>query len=122
MNPVPEGSLEGWGPEPSADLPLGRIIDLAFDYRGNTTIVKRDGTELQGYVFNRNAEAPVPFLQVIDTRGAGPFTIPYAEIRTIRFTGKDTAAGDSYAAWLRRKEQAKAQAAADSGRPTTGVG
>ena len=40
--------------------------------------------------------------------GAGPYTIPYGEIRAIRFTGRDTAAGNSYAAWLRAKEAAKA--------------
>ena len=44
---------------------------------------------------------------MFDLDGAGPLTIPYAEIRTIRFTGRDTAAGNSYAAWLRAKEAAK---------------
>ena len=100
-----ERSLEGWTPEPGADLPLARLVDLAFDYRGNTTVVRRDGRELEGYVFNRDAEAPEPFLQMFDLDGSGPITVRYAEIRTIRFTGKDTAAGGSYAAWLRRKEQ-----------------
>ncbi len=104
----PEKTLEGWAPEPGADLPLERIIDLAFDYRGNTTVALTDGTELHGYLFNRNADAEAPFIQMFDADGAGPFTIPYARIRTIRFTGRDTAAGSSYAAWLRRKEKAGA--------------
>jgi hypothetical protein len=103
-----EPSLEGWVPEPGEALPLARIVDLAFDYRGNTTVVKTDGSEVEGYLFNRNADAPEPFVQLFDAAGAGPIRIPYAEIRTIRFTGKDTAAGNSYAAWLRRKEQEKA--------------
>ena len=101
-------SLEGWTPEPSAELPLSRIIDLAFDYRGNATVVKLRGTEVHGYIFNRNAEAPEPFIQMFDTDGAGPITIRYAEIRTVGFTGRDTAAGNSYAAWLERREQEKA--------------
>jgi hypothetical protein len=105
-------SLEGWTPEPSAELPLSRIIDLAFDYRGNATVVKLDGTEVHGYIFNRNAEAPDPFIQMFDADGAGPIKIRYAEIRTVRFTGKDTAAGKSYAAWLERREQEKAGKAA----------
>src|SRR5262249_30838075 len=79
---VPDESLEGWAPEPSAELPLARIIDLAFDYRGNTTVIKRDGAEVSGYLFNRDADAPAPFIQLFDSAGAGPFTIPYAEIRT----------------------------------------
>ena len=100
----PETTLEDWAPEPGPDLPLERIIDLAFDYRGNTTVVLTDGTELQGYVFNRNADAGEPFIQMFDADGAGPRAIPYSRIRTIRFTGRDTAAGNSYALWRGRRE------------------
>ena len=108
-----ERSLEGWQPEPSADLPLGRIIDLAFDYRGNTTVLKRDGSALYGYVFNRDGDAPVPYLEMFDAEGGGPHRVPYAEVRTIHFTGKDTAAGKSYAAWLARKQAERSGRAAD---------
>src|SRR5262249_5829162 len=51
--PDEERSLEGWEPQPGEELPLARIIDLAFDYRGNTTVVTVDGEELEGFVFNR---------------------------------------------------------------------
>lgn len=102
---------EGWAPEPGPDLPLGAIVDLAFDYRGNTTVVRTDGTEVPGYVFNRNVDVAEPYLELFDLAGAGPFRIPYAAIRTIRFTGKDPAAGNSYAAWLRSREQDRADAA-----------
>jgi hypothetical protein len=101
----PANSLEGWDPQPESAAALREIVEHAFDYRGNTTVVKTDGTELEGYVFNRNADVSEPFIQMFDLAGAGPLTIPYAAIRTIRFTGKDTAAGNSYAAWLKRKEQ-----------------
>jgi hypothetical protein len=111
-----EPTLEGWSPEPGPALPLARIIDLAFDYRGNVTVVRANGGEVEGYLFNRNAEAPAPFVQVIDVHGGGPLRIPYAEIRTIRFTGKDTAAGNSYAAWLRRRAEEREKAAADHAR------
>lgn len=103
-------SLEGWEPEVGPDLPLERVIDLAFDYRGNTTVVKTDGTEIVGYVFNRNAEAPEPYVQLFDLRGEGPIRIPYAEIRTIRFTGRDMAAPDSHAAGLRRRAEGAGRA------------
>ena len=96
-------TLEGWAPEVGGDVSLASIIDRAFDYRGNVTVVKTDGSETVGYLFNRNGDAPEPFVQMFDVNGGGPFTIPYLEIRTIRFTGRDTAAGNSYAAWLRAK-------------------
>jgi hypothetical protein len=98
-------SLQGWVPEVGPYLTLEEVIEHAFDYRGNTTIVKRDGTELLGYLFNRNAAAPAPFVEYFDEEGMGPFRVPYAEIVTIRFTGKDTAAGNSWKAWIERRDR-----------------
>jgi hypothetical protein len=110
-------TLEGWVPEIGAYLTLDEVIDFAFDYRGNTTIVRRDGTELVGYVFNRDARVPEPFLQFFDENGAGPFTVLYSDIQTIKFTGKDTAAGTSWKAWVERREREKGQGAAGAGAP-----
>jgi hypothetical protein len=100
-------SLEGWVPAIGHGATLEEVIERAFDYRGNVTVVKADGTRLEGYVFNRNRDVEVPFIQVFDRAGAGPVDIPYADIRTILFTGKDMAAGNSYAAWLRAREAAQ---------------
>jgi hypothetical protein len=101
-------ALEGWVPELGEDLTLARVIELAFDYRGNTTVVKVDGTEVEGYIFNRNTGVPEPFIEVFDVAGDGPFRISYAEIRNIKFTGRDTAAGNSWQAWRERKQREKA--------------
>ena len=117
-------TLEGWTPQIGESLSLEEIVDKAFDYRGNVTVVRTDGSETEGYLFNRNADAAVPFVQMFDVSGAGPHTISYREIRTIRFTGRDTAAGKSYAAWLRAKEAAKAADRLEKGSgstPTRGV-
>lgn len=105
-------TLQGWVPEIGEFLTLAEVIDLAFDYRGNTTVVKVDETEIEGYVFNRDREAPEPFIQLFDVAGNGPIRIPYSEIRNIKFTGGDTAAGNSWQAWLERKEREKAEKAA----------
>ena len=104
-----EKSLEGWVPELGEEMTLARVIDLAFDYRGNTTIVKSDGTEVVGYVSNRNSGVAEPFIQIFDEAGNGPFKILYAEIENVKFTGKDMAAGKSYEAWLKRTEKEKAE-------------
>ena len=108
-------SLEGWVPQINAYTSLREVVDFAFDYRGNTTVVKRDGGEVVGYIFNRDADAPEAFIQLFDERGDGPFTIPYRDIATIKFTGKDTAAGNSWKAWVERKEEERALRAAASG-------
>ena len=114
------GPLEGWTPAVGVEVSLEEVIERAFDYRGDVTVVRRDGTELIGYLFNRHAEVAEPFVQMFDHAGDGPFRIAYADIRTIRFTGRDTAAGKSYDAWLRRKTE-RPTAPAASGSATGGA-
>ncbi|HEX9821729.1 MAG TPA: hypothetical protein VGD07_19175 [Methylomirabilota bacterium] len=103
-------SLEGWAPEIPDAATLAEAVDRAFDYRGDVTLALADGRQLDGYLFNRNADVAEPFVQMFERSGGGPITIPYARIRAIRFTGKDTAAGNSYAAWLRLRQAARADA------------
>ena len=103
-----EKSLEGWAPDTGDAAMLAEVVDRAFDYRGDVTLVLDDGRELIGYLFNRNPDAAEPFVQMFEREGSGASSVPYARIRAIRFTGKDTAAGNSYAAWLRSREAAKA--------------
>ena len=110
-------SLEGWVPQIGAFLSLEEVVEHAFDYRGYTTVVRRDGVEIVGYVFNRDRDAPEPFIQVFDENGDGPYRIAYADIATIRFTGRDAAAGNSWKAWIERRQQDRAEpsAAIDAG-------
>jgi hypothetical protein len=70
-------TLEGWMPEIGPGLSLQDVVDKAFDYRGNVTVVRTDGSETEGYLFNRNAAAPVPFVQMVELSGEGPRTIAY---------------------------------------------
>ena len=102
-------SLEGWVPQIGEYLTLAEVIDFAFDYRGNTTIVKTDGTEVVGFLFNRDRDSSEPFVQFFDEKGDGPFTLPYVAIANIKFTGKDTAAGGSFKAWLERRDRERAR-------------
>jgi hypothetical protein len=111
--PPPGPGRPGDWPAGAAPEPVPDVIERAFDYRGNTTVVRTDGTEIEGYVFNRNADVPEPFIQLFDVAGEGPITIPYAHIRTIRFTGRDTAAGGSYEAWLRTRGPGEARPGGD---------
>jgi hypothetical protein len=96
-------SLEGWGPDIPGAETLADVIDRAFDYRGDVTVVTTDGASRTGYLFNRNRESATPFVQMFPSAGGAAETIAYASIRQIVFTGKDTAAGGSYAAWVKRK-------------------
>ena len=100
-----EESLEGWAPVIGVEATLDEVVDRAFDYRGDVTLVTARGDELVGYLYNRDRHVAQPFLQMFDADGAS-HTFRYSEISAIRFTGKDTAAAKSYEAWLRRKAEA----------------
>jgi hypothetical protein len=95
-----ETSLEGWRPAPG-EAPLAAVVDKAFDYRGDVTVLRRDGSEVVGYVYNRDTTALC--LQMFRASDGASVAIPYADVLTIHFTGRDPATGKSYQAWLRRK-------------------
>jgi hypothetical protein len=108
-------TLEGWAPDIGPFLTLEEVVEQAFDYRGNVTVATRAGREIEGYLFNRDRTVAEPFVQLFDLQGDGPITVRYADIATIRFTGKDTAAGGSWKAWLERKEREQASRGAPAG-------
>jgi hypothetical protein len=85
-------------------------IDKAFDYRGDVTITLTNG-QVEGYIFNREPKAVPPRIQVFIKGSDEPRIIPYADITAIAFTGKDTADGKSWDAWVSKKEsERKAEA------------
>jgi hypothetical protein len=108
-------SREGWSAAITDGEPLADVIEQAFDYRGDVTIETRDGVRRVGYVYNRRRDVSAPFIQVLPASGGEPENIAYAEIQSIAFTGRDTAAGNSYAAWLERKQAGRAAADISSG-------
>ena len=104
-----EQTLEGWTAHLGPDLTIEQVIDRAFDYRGNVTVVMKDGSQVIGYLFNRNNQVAQPFVQLFDEEGTSLMTLQYTDIGNILFTGKDMAAGKSYEAYQRRRARASPQ-------------
>lgn len=102
---IEDQSLHGWTPELGPNLTIGQVIDEAFHYRGNVTVVKKDGSKEIGYLANRDISSRKPFVHLFDEAGNGPIRILYADIQNINFTGKDTAAGQSWDAWVKRRDK-----------------
>jgi hypothetical protein len=102
-NPHRHASLEGavFTFQSEADRIEG--IDKAFDYRGDVTLTLLN-EQVIGYMFNRNAKAVPPRVEVFIKGSDEPRIIPYADITAIAFTGKDTADGKSWDAWVNKKE------------------
>ena len=102
--------VEGWVPELATEDDVRAALEEAFDYRGDVTITRKDGTRVEGYVFDRRSGATLAesVVRVIPQNGSGKVSIAYSDIAGLAFTGRDTAAGKSWEAWVRKYWEKKA--------------
>jgi hypothetical protein len=102
--------VEGWVPELATEDDLRAALEEAFDYRGDVTITRKDGSRVEGYVFDRRSGSTLAesVVRVIPQDGSGKVAIPYSDIAGLAFTGRDTAAGKSWEAWVRKYWEKKA--------------
>ncbi len=119
-------AIEGWIPDLASEAELRDALEKAFDYRGDVTITRKDGSKVEGYIFDRRngatlAESVVRLIpnesasaqvsvQKKDANLGHPqkISIPYSDIAALAFTGRDTAAGKSWEAWVRKYWEKKA--------------
>lgn len=102
----PNGPRFGEGACWAEDSPeaLAAVVDGAFDYRGDVTLLLDGGETLVGYVANRHPSGPDPHLVLFPSDGGAPRKVSYRSVRGVHFTGKDTASGKSWEAWVQRYE------------------
>jgi hypothetical protein len=97
-------SVQGWIPELATDEDVRKALETAFDYRGDVTVTSKDGTVVEGYIFDRvgGGTLETSFVRLMPSSGGARMKIAYADIRALAFTGRDTAAGKSWEAWVRK--------------------
>ena len=102
--------LQGWVPTLATDDEVRDALEKAFDYRGDITITKKDGSTVEGYVFDRRTGPTLAasHVRVLRTGSPEKISIPYSEIAALAFSGRDTAAGKSFEAWVRKYWEKKA--------------
>jgi len=104
-------NLQGWIPELATEADVRAVIEKAFDYRGDVTVTRKDNSQLTGYLFDRRIGKNLndSFIRLILETGKDRPAIPYSEIAAIAFTGRDTAAGKSYEAWVKKYWEKRAK-------------
>ncbi|HLV87004.1 MAG TPA: hypothetical protein VKV39_08520 [Candidatus Sulfotelmatobacter sp.] len=102
--------LEGWIPELPGDEELRQALEKAFDYRGDITITRKDGSKIEGYVFDRRSAATLKdsVVRLFPKNSNQKVAVHYSEIAALAFTGRDTAAGKSWEAWMKKYAARKA--------------
>jgi len=106
--------LEGSVPSLANEEDLRKALEQAFDYRGDVSITRKDGTNVEGYIFDRGVDRNKgtrladSFVRVLPKDGSPKIKISYAEIAALAFTGRDMAAGKSWESWVRQYWEKKA--------------
>ncbi|MDZ4831916.1 MAG: hypothetical protein SGJ09_17205 [Phycisphaerae bacterium] len=93
---------------------LRLALDQACDYRGDVTITLKNGSIVEGYLFDRKSGPTLEASVVRLIPAASPslsgeekVTVRYSDIAQLTFSGKDTAAGKTWENWLRRYAEKK---------------
>jgi len=102
--------LEGWVPELAGEEEVRQVLEKAFDYRGDVTITRKDGSKVEGYIFDRRTGKTLAdsAVRLFPKDADQKISIPYSEIAALAFSGRDTAAGKSFEAWVRKYWEKKA--------------
>ena len=102
--------LEGSVPSLANDEELRKALEQAFDYRGDVSITRKNGTKVEGYIFDRSNGTRLAdsFVRLLPKDGSPKITISYTEIAALAFTGRDMAAGKSWENWVRHYWEKKA--------------
>ena len=111
-------NLEGWIPTLASEAEIRAALEKAFDYRGDLTITLRNGDKIEGYIFDRRNDGATLAeckLRLIPKNSREKIQIAYSDIAALAFTGKDTAAGKSFAAWVKKYHDKKAAGEKDIG-------
>ncbi|HEU5340263.1 hypothetical protein [Edaphobacter sp.] len=103
-------NLEGWIPALASDAEVREALEKAFDYRGDITVTRKDGSEITGYLFDRRTGASLAdsFIRIIPANERIKVSVAYADIAALAFTGRDTAAGKTFEAWVKKYWEKKA--------------
>jgi hypothetical protein len=108
-------SVEGWVPALATESELRAALEKAFDYRGDVAITRKDGSKIDGYIFDRvtGGNLENSFVRVLPRDSNQRVKISYAEIAALAFSGRDPAAGKSWEAWVRKYWEKKSSGDGD---------
>jgi hypothetical protein len=108
-------SVQGWVPQLASEEELRVALEKAFDYRGDVTLTLKNNSKIEGYIFDRvtGPTLSASFVRVLPKDGGPRVKISYTEIAVLAFTGRDTAAGKSWEAWVRKYWEKKSSGEAD---------
>ena len=105
-----EHNLQGTTVDARDPARLRQAIDLALNYRGDVTIVRRgEAQPIEGYVFDCKTDRATGAVSVriIPAGRDERIAVPLTDIERISFTGRDPASGKSFETWVKKYVEKK---------------
>jgi len=92
------GPTQGWSAPASAES-----LRVAFEYRGDVTLLLDDDSRVDGYLSNLSDET----LRMWCRGETAQLEIPIRHVKHVELTGRDTASGKSWQTWMKKQEAAQ---------------
>ncbi|MBV9669967.1 MAG: hypothetical protein JOZ43_03335 [Acidobacteriales bacterium] len=109
--------LEGWIPELAGEDEIRVALEKAFDFRGDVAITRKDGSLIEGYIFDRKQGTGLSdgYVRLFAKISEEKVIVPYSEIAALKFDDRDPAAGKSFEAWVRKYWEKRAKGESNIG-------
>ncbi len=81
--------LEGWIPALASEAEVRDALEKAFDYRGDMTVTLKDGSQVEGYLFDRRTGPTLETssIRIIPANAKTRITIAYADVAGLLSAG-----------------------------------
>jgi hypothetical protein len=102
--------LQGWIPPLQTDEEIRTALEKAFDYRGDIRLTRKDGSVIEGYLYDRRSGRNLSdsLVRLLPSDGSPRVNVAYSDIAALKFSDRDPAAGKSWEAWVRKYWEKKA--------------
>ncbi len=102
--------LQGTVPPLATEDDIRLALEKAFDYRGDVTLTRKDGSAVEGYLYDRRSASTLQdsLVRILPADGSPRQSVAYSDIAALSFSGRDTAAGKSWEAWVTKYWEKKA--------------
>lgn len=96
--------LEGWVPALAREEDIRQALEKAFDYRGDVSITRKDGSKVEGYIFDRRTGKTLAdsAVRLYPKDSDQKISVPYSDVAALAFSDRDPAAGKSWEAWVKK--------------------
>ncbi len=92
---------------------MANFIDglrAAVDYRGDCTLELKDGSSVEGFLYNLDIQT----VDLFPKNSPRAMSVKISDVKTLIFTGEDTASGKGWEDWMKKKETERAALKAQS--------